>query len=261
VADAIAARVRAAELAIGVTFRDPSLLQLALVHSSLLNEPEGYDQRVFEESNERLEFLGDAVLGLLMAEYLYGLYPDVPEGRLTVSRASLVRRETLARWAAELRLDELLFIGRGEIQADIIGDRILAGAFEAVLAAVYLDQGLDAARAFMTRILDRDAAQMLSERDLTNYKGLLQERIQRDDTMLPAYVVISQEGPDHDRQFVIEARHRGRTIGHGSGRSKRTAEQAAARDALAGLQCPRAPHEEPEPPDDKGRFANGAGTH
>jgi ribonuclease-3 len=265
VADAISARVRAAEHALGVTFRDPTLLQLALVHSSLLNEPEGYEQPMFDASNERLEFLGDAALSLLVAEYLYDDYPDVPEGRLTVYRAILVRRETLARWARELSLDDLLFIGRGETQAEIVGDRILAGAFEAVLAAVYLDQGLDSARAFLKRLLDRDAAQLLAaprgHPDLTNYKGLLQERIQRDDTMLPAYVVVSQAGPDHERQFVVEVRHRGRTIGHGSGRSKRAAEQAAARDALARFQCPATITNDSEPAATDRHIPNGAGAH
>lgn len=234
-AESIRTRIQAAEQALGVTFRDPELLQLALVHSSLLNEPDAELDDQLTESNERLEFLGDAVLGLVVAEYLYRRFPDLPEGRLTVYRATLVRGETLARWARELGLGELLLIGRGEIRAGGISRRILAAAFEAIVGALYLDQGLEAASAFVTRYLERDIERVLSTDDLTNYKGLLQEHIQRYDTVLPTYVVVSQEGPDHERNFVIEARHRGQVIGTGSGRSKRTAEQEAARDALLRL--------------------------
>ncbi|HLT20101.1 MAG TPA: ribonuclease III [Thermomicrobiales bacterium] len=231
----ITTRIQDAQQALGVTFRDPELLRLALVHSSLLNEPEAEFNDQVTESNERLEFLGDAVLGLVVAEYLYQRFPDSPEGRLTVYRAALVRRETLARWARELGLGDLLLIGRGEIQAGGISQRILAGTFEAVIGALYLDQGLAAVRSFMAAFLDRDVERALATDDLTNYKGLLQEHIQQYDTVLPTYVVVSQEGPDHERNFVIEARHRGQVIGTGSGRSKRAAEQAAARDALMRL--------------------------
>ncbi len=235
VAENASSRLRTAEQKLGVIFRDPAILQLALVHSSLLNEPDPRLEQRPDESNERLEFLGDAVLDLLVAEYLFGRFPDLDEGQLTVFRAALVRRETLAKWAGELDLGDLLLVGRGEVQTSGISQRILAGAFEAVVGAIYLDQGLESAREFMVAFLDRDASGVLSTSDLTNYKGLLQEHIQEVDTVLPEYVVISSEGPDHDRNFVIEARHRGRMIGSGSGRSKRLAEQAAARNALAGL--------------------------
>jgi ribonuclease-3 len=235
VVESITTRIQAAEQALGVTFRDPEILRLALVHASLLNEPESNLDELFTESNERLEFLGDSALDLVVAEFLYERFPDLPEGQLTVHRATLVRRETLARWAQELGLGGLLLIGRGEIQAGGISQRILAAAFEAVVGALYLDQGLDAVRAFMAGYLERDVERVLSAGTLTNYKGLLQERIQQDDTLLPTYVVVSQEGPDHERRFVIEARHRGQVIGAGSGRSKRAAEQEAARDALLRL--------------------------
>ncbi len=232
-------RIDVAEEALGVTFRNRELLQLALVHSSLLNEPVTGSEPEVGESNERLEFLGDAVLDLLVAEYLYQKFPEMPEGRLTVMRATLVRRETLADWAEELNLGSLLRVGRGEIQDGVVSQRTLAGAFEAVVGALYLDQGFESTRAFIDVILDRDIERLFSTRDLTNYKGLLQEQIQQTDTLLPEYVVISQQGPDHDRTFVIEAQHRGRVIGSGEGRSKRIAEQAAAKDALIrmGRQC------------------------
>ncbi|MEZ4568822.1 MAG: ribonuclease III [Thermomicrobiales bacterium] len=233
-------RVDVAEQRLGVAFQDPALLQLALIHSSLLNEPLDASEPRPEESNERLEFLGDAVLDLIVAEYLYQRYPEMPEGRLTVSRATLVRRETLARWAEQLALGDLLRVGRGEVQDGMVSQRILAGAFESVVGAIYLDQGLDRVRSFIDRFLDRDIDSLLSTTDLTNYKGVLQERLQQEDTLLPEYVVISQEGPDHERTFVIEARHRGIAIGVGEGRSKRAAEQAAARDAVRRMaECDR----------------------
>ncbi len=232
VGENVASRVQAAEHALGLTFRNPEILQLALVHSSLLNEPDLALEQHFVESNERLEFLGDSALDLVVAEYLFERFPTLPEGHLTVHRATLVRRETLARWAEELNLADLLLIGRGEVQAGGMSDRIMAATFEAVIGALYLDQGLEAVRSFLREYLDRDVDQVLSTSDLTNYKGLLQERIQRNDTVLPTYVVVSQEGPDHERNFVIEARHHDQVIGRGNGRSKRVAEQMAARDAL-----------------------------
>lgn len=238
-------RIEQAEQALGVKFCDSELLALALVHSSLLNEASGEMEPDTEESNERLEFLGDAVLDLIVADYLYMRFPEMSEGRLTVSRATLVRRETLARWAEDLKLGNLLRVGRGEIQDGVASQRTLAGAFEAVLGALYLDQGFEAARTFIHDILDADIDQLLATRDLTNYKGLLQECIQQRDTLLPEYVVTSQSGPDHDRTFVIEARHRDIAIGTGEGRSKRIAEQLAAKDALDQLARQAGATEEP----------------
>lgn len=239
VTDASEERIDLAEEALGVRFRDRDLLQLALVHSSLLNEPTSETELEVTESNERLEFLGDAVLDLLVAEYLYQRFPEMPEGRLTVTRATLVRGETLAHWAEGYDLGSLLRVGRGEIQDGIVSRRTLAGAFEAIIGALYLDQGFEATRIFIVDILDRDIERLLATRDLTNYKGVLQERIQQADTRLPEYVVISQEGPDHDRIFVIEVQHRGVVIGSGEGRSKRIAEQAAAKDALSRMEKQR----------------------
>ncbi|CAN5772522.1 ribonuclease III [soil metagenome] len=233
-------RIDVAEQTLGVSFTDRDLLQLALVHSSVLNEPLAGSEPEVWESNERLEFLGDAVLDLLVAEYLYRRYPDMPEGRLTVSRAMLVRRETLAGWAEDLNLGALLRVGRGEVQEGVISQRTLAGAFEAVIGAVYLDQGLEAARSFVDGILGRDVERLLTTTDLTNYKGVLQERLQQKDTLLPEYIVVSEEGPDHDRTFIVEARHQGKRIGVGEGRSKRIAEQAAANDALRRIEAPTA---------------------
>lgn len=221
------------ENALHYQFTSPKLLQQALVHSSYLNEQDETGQIRFGGSNERLEFLGDAVLGFIVADYLYHRFPEVDEGALTVHRATLVRRETLARWARDLGLDDVLYIARGESRAvGQVGDRIMAGTFEAVLGALYLDQGIEAAREVIERMLDRDVEKLLFHRDLTNYKGQLQEIIQERDQELPEYEVTETIGPAHDRYFVVRAVHRGETIGQGGGRSKRAAEQAAAKDAL-----------------------------
>ena len=231
--DPAAARVEAAEQALGVSFNNPALLELALVHASLLNEPMSTFESPPEESNERLEFLGDAVLDLIVAEYLYARYPEMPEGQLTVNRAMLVRRETLAGWSQTLGLGDLLRVGRGEVHESGVSQRVLASAFEAIVGAIYLDQGLEAATCFVGRTLDHDASRLLSAADFTNYKGILQEHLQQHGTTLPEYIVTSERGPDHEREFVVESRHHGRPIGAGTGRSKRAAEQAAARDALS----------------------------
>lgn len=236
-------RVERAAGALGVEFNDPELLRLALVHSSYLNEQEEDGLERFEESNERLEFLGDAVLGFLVADYMYRRHPDMAEGELTVSRVSLVRRETLAQWAREFGLDEVLYIARGEFRSrGKLGDRILSGVFEAVLGAIYLDQGIEKTREFLERLLDRDAKKILVKRDLTNYKGQLQETLQELDQSTPEYEVVEIKGPAHNRYFTVRALHDRRVIGEGGGRTKRAAEQAAAKDALERMHW-----DEPEP--------------
>lgn len=222
-------RVELAQQALGVDFRDPGLLLQALVHVSYLNEQDEQAGPHFNTSNERLEFLGDAVLGVVVAEYLYRQHEDMDEGQLTVNRAMLVRREPLARWAREFNLGELLYIARSE---GPVGDRTLAGLFEAVIGALYLDRGLEVVETFLHRLLDRDAAALVQRRDLTNYKGILQEIIQERDQTLPSYETVEASGPAHDRHFVVEAVHNQKTIGRGAGRSKRAAEQQAAKDAI-----------------------------
>lgn len=250
-----AERTRRVEDALHYHFQSPDLLQQALVHSSYLNEQLEAGRQQFDTSNERLEFLGDAVLGFIVADYLYRRHSEMDEGELTVNRATLVRRETLANWAQELGLDDVLYIARGESRgAGQVGDRIMAGTFEAVLGALYLDQGIEPAREVIERMLDRDVDRLLRKRDLTNYKGQLQEIIQEQDQELPEYEVVEMTGPAHNRYFVVRAVHHDATIGQGGGRSKRAAEQAAAKDALERMRSEgRHGGSTEEEPDDHGR--------
>jgi ribonuclease III len=231
------ARLERAMKALGVRFANLDLLELALVHRSHLNERgiEGSDS--VTESNERLEFLGDALLGFVSAEYVYEQFPTLPEGELTVYRVSLVRTETLAQWAREFGLDELLYMARGEYGPDgQVRDRILAGAFEAVVGALYLDQGIEQATDFLRRLLAEDAPRIIDTSQQTNYKGRLQELIQERNRMTPTYRTVETSGPAHDRYFVVDVVLQGDVLGTGGGASKRAAQQEAARNALARIE-------------------------
>ena len=220
------------EKKLGYTFRDPSLLRAALYHSSYANEHRAAGIR----SNERLEFLGDAVLGFVTAEYLYAKHPDLPEGDLTRRRAALVCEESLHEVAQALDLGSCLQLGRGEEQG---GGRyrpsILADATESVFAAVYLDGGMDAARDLIHRVLlDKEREEQVEERR-RDYKTLLQEHIQRKAGQELTYCMVREEGPDHAKTFVTEVRLNGAAIGEGSGHSKKESEQMAAKSALEKL--------------------------
>jgi ribonuclease-3 len=217
---------------IGIPFNDSSLLELALVHSSYINENPG----VAPASNERLEFLGDAVLGLVIAEKLYQDFPESDEGELTRLRSALVRRETLAQIARTINLGEYLSLGIGE---EAGGGRNkpanLAGSFEALLAAIYLDQGPDKVRRFILKMcgpeIDKHACQVASD----DYKSRLQEIIQAQKQPAPSYRVVAATGPDHAKQFTIEVKVGDIVLGRGSGNSKKAAEMEAARLALEKL--------------------------
>ena len=235
-------RLDRAEAAIGARFADRQLLRRALTHRSFVNE-QGHALIV---SNERLEFLGDALLGFLVAEWLFGRFPDAPEGDLTAWRVALIRTDTLARWSRQLGLGPLLYLSKGETELEELSDRILANAFEAILAAIYLDAGLDAARRFLAgRLVNADA--IMPRLTLENYKGRLQELMQdpnraadalgspADGRGTPVYVTVAKGAPATERAFTVEVRVAGRTIGVGQGSNKRLAEQAAARDALTNL--------------------------
>ncbi|MEX2314960.1 MAG: ribonuclease III [Thermomicrobiales bacterium] len=229
-------RVERAMAALGVEFRDRDLLRLALVHRSYLNERGADVQTVIDQSNERLEFLGDSLLGLFSAEWVYRHYPDQPEGVLTAHRVSLVRTETLAIWAQGFGLHELVYMARGELGPNgEVRPRLLAGALEAALGAIYLDRGIIAARRFMRNLFEADARQRIEESEATNYKGRLQELIQERERVTPGYRTVQATGPAHDREFVVEAVLRGQPLGTGAGPNKRVAEQEAARDALERL--------------------------
>ena len=222
--------MKSLEEKLGYTFRDQSLLENALTHSSCANESKGRLQ-----SNERLEFLGDSILGMVVAEHLYRNHPDLTEGDLTRTRAALVCEESLVEVAKELSLGEYLHLGKGE---EAGGGRrrpsIQADAVEAVLAAVYLDGGIGSARKIIQRyILCREIEGLTRPRD---YKTALQELVQRESGQVLKYRLTGSEGPDHDKRFFVEVDLNGTPIGSGKGHSKKEAEQMAAKSAIQHLQ-------------------------
>jgi ribonuclease-3 len=226
---------RAMELAalqktLGTSFKDPSLLEQALAHSSYVNENPA------ATANERLEFLGDAVLGLVIAQELYQRLPRSSEGRMTELRSWLVRGDALATRAEAIGLGGYLYLGRGE---EASGGREkpanLAGALEAVIAAVFLDQGLNKARDLILRLMAEELDRAISQGIEPDYKSQLQELIQARHQLAPTYRVIEATGPDHDRSFTVEVRLGDTVLGRGSGKSKKSAEEEAARSALEQL--------------------------
>ncbi len=217
---------------LGISFNNPSFLEQALVHSSYINENPGFAPA----SNERLEFLGDAVLSLIVAEKLYQDFPHFAEGKMTKLRSALVRRDTLARMARIISLGDYLYLGKGE---EASGGRHkpanLAGALEAVIAAIFLDQGSTIVRNFILGLLDKELQKVVSGEAGVDYKSQLQELIQAREQQTPDYHVIETIGPDHDKRFTIEVRLDDTVLGRGSGKSKKMAEAEAARSALEQL--------------------------
>jgi ribonuclease-3 len=232
-------RVVQAMEALGIAFRRPDLLRQALTHLSYVYERSRSTQAAVEEANERLEFLGDAVLEFLVSEFLYRRFPTASEGELTAYRAALVRTPTLARWARRFRLDEFLYLGRSEVPRPgrPVRERILAGAFEAVLGALYLDRGIRVVRRFLHRLLLEEAEGLIAIGQNENYKGRLQELIQDRLRITPVYRTIAVTGPAHQRTFTAEVLIGERPYGVGHGPSKRAAEQEAARRALERLRA------------------------
>ena len=221
------------EKKLNYTFRDRKLLSEALSHSSYANEHRSAGLK----SNERLEFLGDSVLGFVTAEFLFAQHPDLPEGDLTRIRAALVCEQSLFEVAQKLDLGRYLKLGRGE---EAGGGRkrtsILADAPEAVFAAVYLDGGIGAASALIHRVLlDAEREEVVEERR-RDYKTALQELVQRTPGRTITYQLVEETGPDHCRVFVMEVSVDGQAAGRGEGRSKKEAEQAAARAALEAME-------------------------
>ncbi len=214
---------------IRVTFSNQSLIVRALTHRSSINE-----LPFLNGDNERLEFLGDAVIGLAAAELLYQRFPEKREGSLTAMRAYLVRKETLADFAREIHLGEYLLMGRGE--ADTGGrerDSTLSSAFEAVVGAIYLDQGMAKAKDFLLPFFGARLEQLQMDRLTKDPKSRLQEWSQAELKATPSYVTTAASGPDHDREFTVEVRIGDETYGVGTGKSKQQAAQAAAQNALA----------------------------
>ena len=224
--------MRHLEETLGYTFHDRSLLENALTHSSYANE----NRFKGCQSNERLEFLGDSVLGMVTADYLFRAHPDLPEGDLTRTRAALVCEESLVEVARAWGLGEYLRLGKGENAGG--GRRrpsIQADAVEAVLAAVYLDGGIGSARKIIQKyILDRESEKARNR----DYKTALQELVQRESGQVLQYRLTGSSGPDHAKIFTVEVDLNGATIGQGEGHSKKEAEQNAARAAIGHLEHP-----------------------
>jgi ribonuclease III len=212
--------------------RNKHFFAQALVHRSYLSTAE----KVPCDSNERLEFLGDAVLGVIVADYLYRAYPKGSEGELTVLRSRLVNRKALAYYAKELDLWKFLLLNLNPVHAGDKGsDTILADAFEAVVAALYLDGGIEAARRFIHARVDAALGEgFLDER--ANFKSALLEFTQSQGNGIPRYILVKEEGPDHDRTFTIQVLVQNIPLGTGVGKNKKEAEQAAAEQALQTLK-------------------------
>lgn len=217
----------------GLRFHAPALLQQALTDRSYVNEHDEDDL----SDNERLEFLGDAVLDFISGELLFRRFPAMPEGDLTRLRAALVRTESLASLAVHCRLGEALRMGKGEEKG---GGRErpnnLCGGFEALIGALYLDQGLDAVREFVTPPLLERLEQVLAELLDRDARSLLQEISQADYNQTPVYRLVEASGPEHEKEFTFDALIGDQVVGRGTGRSKQAASQAAARDALERLR-------------------------
>ncbi len=213
---------------LGITFTDQELLKRAFIHRSYLNEA-----KHIEKSNERLEFLGDAVLSFLTSHYLYTTYPEYPEGTLTNVRSSLVKTQSLAAIAGALHLGDLLLLSHGE---EASGGRtnpsLLADVFEALLGAIFLDRGIQTAKDFLNAHLFPHAKEIIENKAYVDYKSLLQEIVQQKSRISPIYQVVKSEGPDHAKTFWVQAVAGDKVLGQGSGKSKQEAEQAAASDAL-----------------------------
>lgn len=211
---------------IGYEFKNPDLLETALTHSSYANE----NSATRGESNERLEFLGDSVLGIITAENFYTNYKNLPEGDLTKLRAATVCEKSLCDFARQIDLGSYLLLGRGELCTQgYKRPSILADAFEALIAAIYLDGGMDAAKGFVLKYIE-DAVRKHS--GFKDHKTVLQEVIQRNPGELIEYVLVGETGPDHDKRFEVEVHLNSNVIGRGVGTSKKKAEQLAAKEAL-----------------------------
>lgn len=215
------------ETKIGYSFKDRSLLALAFIHRSYINENKDVKQH-----NERLEFLGDSVLGMLISDYLYRYLPSTPEGELSVLRSRLVEASSCFNYVQKYDLGKYLLLGKGERMNDGRGrESILADLLEAIMGAIYLDGGLEAAKRFLFKNFSMEIDAIL-KMPVRNYKALLQDYCQKNFQHTPTYKVISEEGPDHSKMFKIGVVIKDKEIGYGQGSSKKEAQQWAAADAL-----------------------------
>lgn len=213
---------------LGYKFKNINLLKNALTHSSYANEV-----RNGFSSNERLEFLGDSVLSIIVSDYIFNKFPKMPEGELTRLRSSLVCEKALCEFSRELNLGDYLLLGKGEEKGGgRERDSILADAFEAVLAAIYIDGGMGPAKNHVMNFVLREIKHHSSEDTFKDYKTNLQEIIQQNPEESISYILTDESGPDHDKSFTVEVRMNSNVIGVGSGKSKKQAEQMAAKEAL-----------------------------
>ena len=216
----------------GLRFSDLSILNLAFTHTSFANE-----SREDVDNNERLEFLGDSVLGMITAEYLFSSFSNLHEGDFSKIKASVVSEDSLAEVAVTFNLDQYLLMGKGEaMQGGKKKKAVLADAMEAVIAAVYLDQGIDTARTYVLSFMRGQVESYLTDKlDFKDYKTQLQEYLQKRRKALPKYRVVDQKGPDHDQIFSVVVTVMDREFGPAAGKNKKSAEQSAAHLALVGL--------------------------
>ena len=224
--DVIKESIRSFEEKIGYEFKDKTYIQTALTHSSFANEHKEFNY------NERLEFLGDSVLGLVVSDYLFRARNDLPEGKLTRLRANVVCEESLSAVARKINLGDHLFLGKGEkASGGSNRDSILADATEAVIAAIYLDGGFDQAKDFILSNLRDTIAKNIDGNIFRDYKTILQEIIQGNNGKI-SYKLVGESGPDHNKEFEMQVKCGQETIGIGKGKNKKEAEKEAARDAL-----------------------------
>jgi len=217
----------------GMKFKSLETLKTALTHTSYANEKGLPHSR----SNERLEFLGDSILGFVIAEELFKRFPENPEGSLAKAKAILASEEVLSRLSKELKIGEFLFLGKGE---ELTGgrerDSILADVFEAIVASIYLECGMDAVRKFINFLFEDKYEKAINEELVHDSKTKLQELTQKKYRILPKYSVVDQYGPPHNLTFIVEVSVNGKVFGRGSGKSKKEAEQKAAQQALRRLE-------------------------
>jgi ribonuclease-3 len=222
-------RVEACQQAVGYEFDNPFWLKKALTHSSNRGD--------LGLSNKRLEFLGDAVLGMVVSQYLFETYPDHTEGELTAIKSVVVSQRTLVRHSRELNLDLFLSVGRGMGEPQRLPRSVVANVFEALVGAIYLDRGLEEARQFVLSNLTADIEEAEESKHAENYKSLLQQLAQRDLGCTPNYRVMEEVGPDHAKSFRVVTIINDTEYGTGWGRNKKDAEQRSARESLAMLKA------------------------
>ena len=214
---------------LGLQFNDPALLRQAFTHRSYLNEHRGE----VAGHNERLEFLGDAVLELIATHFLYEKYPEKAEGDLTAYRAALVNAVTCAEVANKIGMNDFLLLSRGEAKdTGRARNILLANAFEALVGAIYIDQGYDEAKKFIDKNLFPKIDEIVKQRLWQDAKSALQEKVQEVDGVTPSYAVLRETGPDHDKHFIVGVYVKDTLVAEGDGKSKQEAEQSAAREAL-----------------------------